>query len=426
MNQVKKAILFLTEYNVLTKLEYRIFNTMCVLAILIVAVSIPFSIYIGLTATALVMSSLMVALSFVYYLARFKRKYKLAIILASSFVPCVLCANFFYSGGVVGTSLPSLLMTLFLIMIVIPKRLSVPITLFCMTLGMFVIAMEYFYPHLVSTTYHDRSSFYLDTAYTHFFGNLILFFGIYTLKRAYYVEKTFADKRANELEMLNQERNKLFSIVSHDLRAPLTSIQGYLQLMKITELDSQERVDVESKLTDSVSGTLQMLDNLLSWSKSQLIKNDPVMKPNNLSELLMPLLLMHEAQALEKGLAFSYDLPDGITLNCDANMLQLVIRNLIANAIKFTDNGGSIAVKVKTTEGNCLISIADTGIGIPKKYTTEIFSLKSESRFGTANEKGIGLGLYLSWEYTMMQNGKIWFEDNRGKGTIFYVSFSAV
>lgn len=426
MNQVKKAALFLTEYNVLTKLEYRIFNTMCVLAVLIVAISIPFSIYIGLTTTALVMSSLMVALSFVYYLARFRRKYRLAITLASAFVPGVLCANFFYSGGIVGTTLPSLFMTLFLIMIVIPKRLAVPITVFCMILGLSVIAAEYFYPQLVSTTYYDRSSFYLDTAYTHFFGNLILFFGIYTLKRAYYVEKAFADKRANELEMLNQERNKLFSIVSHDLRAPLTSIQGYLQLLKITELDSQERVDVEGKLTDSVGGTLQMLDNLLSWSKSQLIKNDPVMKLHNLSELLMPLLQMHEAQALEKGISFNYELPDSISLNCDANMLQLVVRNLIANAIKFTGNGESIEVKAQNTEGKCLITIADTGIGIPKKHSSEIFSLNSGSIFGTANEKGIGLGLYLSWEYTMMQNGKIWFEDNHEKGTIFYLSFSAV
>ena len=106
----------------------------------------------------------------------------------------------------------------------------------------------------------------------------------------------------------------------------------------------------------------------------------------------------------------------------DENMLQLVIRNLLSNAIKFTNNGGFIKLIVESDYPNYVIRVSDNGIGMTDQTKDSIFSLKAESSFGTENEKGVGLGLNLSKEFTEMQGGSIWFESTHKMGTTFFIS----
>ena len=107
----------------------------------------------------------------------------------------------------------------------------------------------------------------------------------------------------------------------------------------------------------------------------------------------------------------------------DRDMLQLVIRNLVNNAVKFTEPGGQIGIDAKIQDGICLITISDTGKGIPFEMQKDLFSLAIKSTFGTQNEKGVGLGLSLCKEFTELQNGTIRFESEPGKGTRFFISF---
>lgn len=426
IDKLNQLSLFITGYTAGMKLEHRVFNMMCVIAIILITFSIPFSLWIGLKMTSLLLTLMLIGLYVVFHLARFKQKFNLAIILVSTYIPTVLAINFFFSGGTWGTTLPSIVLTFFLIMIVVPRKLSWILAFFCMATCFILTWTEYHYPHLVSSTFADEESKFFDITYTTIISVIVIYAGITYLKNAYYAEKIRADRRAMELELLNNEKSKLFSIISHDLRAPLASIQNYLHLLKSYHISASERVVMEQKLTDTVSGTQEMLDNLLHWSTSELGKAHTQLKENDLDEMLLPLMNLHQHAALEKGIQLNWKFDISCKVLSDSNMSQLVLRNLISNAIKFTKSGCTVQINAEECDGQCIITVADDGIGIPIDQQAEIFSLNSQSTFGTANEKGIGLGLYLCREYTMLQNGKIWYESIPDVGTTFYVALPLV
>jgi len=128
MSGIKNLFVFLTEYDQSIRIEYRMFNVMCLIAVLTVAASIPFTILIGLHSTSLILLAMLLALMFIYFLARFRRRYTLAILLVATCVPALLCVNFFYSAGIMGSTLPSLVLTLFLVLIVIGIKFSILLT----------------------------------------------------------------------------------------------------------------------------------------------------------------------------------------------------------------------------------------------------------------------------------------------------------
>ncbi len=167
---------------------------------------------------------------------------------------------------------------------------------------------------------------------------------------------------------------------------------------------------------------MAMLSKLLAWSKSQL--HGVIANPQylNLNQLLQNTLYSESEIAARKGIELNYYFDPALTIFADADMMELIVRNFIGNAIKFTAKGGNISVFAEIVDDNCLISIKDTGIGISADQKDLLFSLKAQSTYGTKGEKGIGLGLLLCFEYITAQNGKIWFESSDQSGTCFYIS----
>ena len=142
----------------------------------------------------------------------------------------------------------------------------------------------------------------------------------------------------------------------------------------------------------------------------------------NLSETLKTVIMVQAAIAHDKMIGFKNELSANAYVIADANMLQLVVRNLLNNAIKFTPPGGEISLTSELLGPNWQIRISDTGVGIADERKADIFSLKNQSTYGTKNEKGTGLGLLLCSEFTELQHGKIWFDSTEGAGTTFYIS----
>lgn len=426
LERLNKYSSFVTGFTAGMKLEHRIFNIMCLIAMFLLAISIPLDIYIGQDVTALLFGLLFLALVLVYYIARFKQRYNLAIILVSTFAPFVIAVNYFVSGGIWGVTLPSLVLSFFLIVIIAPRKVAWLLMLLCLLGCILLPLIEYHFPHTVKSSYDQISGRFIDTTYTTIISILAIYAGIESLKNAYYSEKKRADQRAAELEKLNNEKNKLFSIVSHDLRAPLASIQNYLSLLKLQHLDLNERQSLEQRLSNTVNGTQEMLDNLLHWSRAQLEKIHFSLKENRVDEMLLPLMKLQKTVAEEKGIKFSWHFNCSYPVLSETNMFQLIVRNLTSNAIKFTPKGGLISVTVNTVDENCLVAVKDNGRGISPEEGKDIFSLSGKSTYGTDNEKGIGLGLYLCKEYTAIQNGKIWHESDTNTGTTFYVLFPHV
>jgi signal transduction histidine kinase len=141
----------------------------------------------------------------------------------------------------------------------------------------------------------------------------------------------------------------------------------------------------------------------------------------NLSDTLKNTLEMERIMALKKDIALTHYIDPAINVVADNDMLQLVIRNIISNAIKFTEPGGEVNVSAELLRNECLISVKDNGRGIPFDQQRDIFTLKARSTFGTSKEKGVGLGLLLCKEFTEQQGGRISFDSTPGRGSTFYI-----
>ncbi len=231
-------------------------------------------------------------------------------------------------------------------------------------------------------------------------------------------------KTNEELTKLNAEKDKFFSIIAHDLRSPFNGFLGLTQIMaeELSSLSMEELQDIAGSLQNSAINLFRLLENLLEWAKMQqgLIPFDP--KVVKLLSILDESIAMALESAKSKGIEIANDIPNGLEVFADSNILQTVIRNLISNAVKFTRNGGTVSVSAKATSDKGVeISIKDTGIGMSPKMVDNLFRLDVQTnRKGTEGEPSSGLGLLLCKEFIEKHGGKIWVESEEGKGSVFY------
>lgn len=226
-----------------------------------------------------------------------------------------------------------------------------------------------------------------------------------------------------KLEEINRIKDKLFSVVSHDIKGPLSSLKLSLLLAKTGTLNPEEFNHVVSGIETHMEQTSEFIENLLQWARIQLrgISYEPVdadVKPviDDTIALLEPDLNTKKIEISKIG--FEHALPAYI----DPNMIRSVLRNLLTNAIKFTASGGTITIEAKTKDSTQIVAVSDTGVGIPVAYRDRIFTLDSITTKGTKEEAGTGLGLILCKEFIDKNKGSIWFESEEGRGTTFFFS----
>ncbi|MCA4896563.1 MAG: tetratricopeptide repeat-containing sensor histidine kinase [Cytophagales bacterium] len=227
-------------------------------------------------------------------------------------------------------------------------------------------------------------------------------------------------KRSQELEQLNQVKDKFFSIISHDLRSPINALSGILDLMAKDQISPTEFSTLNKELRLQFNHTKTLINNLLDWTllqmdklKIQVEKIDlHVLADNNIK--LLSSLHYKKIKITNKVTPLSFALGD-------SNMINLVVRNLLTNAIKFSEAGDLIEVDAKLDGENYIVSVKDSGVGISPEVQKILFEKTSGySTRGTANEKGTGLGLILCKEFVERNGGKIWLESELGKGSRFF------
>jgi len=227
-----------------------------------------------------------------------------------------------------------------------------------------------------------------------------------------------------ELEVINLEKDKLFSIIAHDLRGPFSTFLGLTQIMseELTSFTMDEIKEFAVSMNTSATNLFSLLENLLQWSRMQQSAVPFNPKPVNLISLLEENMALPLQAAKEKGIELTYDIPDGINFNADSNMLQTIIRNLVSNAIKFTDKGGKVVLSAKTcNDKNIEISVKDNGIGMSEAVINNLFHLNEETnRPGTAGEPSSGLGLMICKGLIEKHGGELRVESEVGKGSAFY------
>ena len=229
-------------------------------------------------------------------------------------------------------------------------------------------------------------------------------------------------KSEKNLMELNATKDKFFSIISHDLKNPFASLLSISELM-VDSFDETEEEDHKAgfrKINQSVKHLLDLLENLLTWSRSQRgrIKYDPVRF--NLTSLIQENINLHKLLAEKKGIMLLSPEHDEVFAYGDRDMINSVIRNLVTNALKFTDKDKKVEIKVETGERKIEVSIVDEGIGIPEEFISKLFRIDEKFKStGTAGEKGTGLGLIICREFVEKNGGEITVESKPGEGTTF-------
>jgi signal transduction histidine kinase len=228
-----------------------------------------------------------------------------------------------------------------------------------------------------------------------------------------------------ELTEANTSKDRLFSIISHDLRNPFNTILGYSDLLKssIEEYDNKEARKFASHINMAAEQTLNLLNNLLQWAKIQ--RKQLRYQPEEVDLILVSeeVRRFGNEMAGTKNLHLVNHISPGLKVLADREMLKTILRNLLGNAIKFSNAGGKIILSAQTTTRETIICVEDNGIGIQKELAKSLFDPnENHSKPGTSGEEGTGLGLVVCKEFVEMHGGKIWMESTPGAGSTFCFS----
>jgi two-component system, sensor histidine kinase LadS len=228
-------------------------------------------------------------------------------------------------------------------------------------------------------------------------------------------------QKNSQLEESNNIKDKLFSLISHDLRGPLIALQGVLNLEDMDSLTREDLKKYTEKIGDRLHDTTDFLDNLLQWSKLQMKgeKFVPITQTFLIRDVIDRSTQLPKIEAEKKGIRLMADVAADYKVSADVNMVHTIIRNLVSNAIKFTHPGGKIVITATRKGEFIAVRVSDTGIGISDKHLSTLFTLPGLTMMGTQQEKGTGLGLVVCKEFVERSGGTITVTSNAGVGTTF-------
>lgn len=415
-------------------LEGRIFHSISIGLMLLACIYVPYNLYAGLyvgSVSALLLGSFF---AYQYYQSRFHNRPHNSTFFGITGI-AVFGINYFTNSGINGSTDLIWPVYLLLVFAISPYQQHLKWLFIYLLCFLLLHLLEFYHPELVEYPFSAGKGQFVDRVTAFPIPVVAIYIIIRFIRRSHdkaraaEQEKTMAVELSNaqilsqkdQLEQSNIEKNKLMSIISHDLRTPLMNVRDYLELLNEYELDNAERKNLEKVLLTSTNNAMDMLSNLLHWTKTQMEGPNVHLQELNLLTVLSNTLGIEKNHALKKEISLDYQISPEIVVLADVDMLQLVVRNLVSNAIKFTQEGGHITVNSTLLANECKITVRDNGQGIPVEKQEKIFSIKAEPAFGTKNERGVGLGLVLCKEYIERQGGRIAFDSTPGSGSCFYI-----
>lgn len=230
-------------------------------------------------------------------------------------------------------------------------------------------------------------------------------------------------QQTEELKQAIEARDKLYAVIAHDLRSPISSLKMILNVLTLNAKESQldenftEMLDSGNEISEQV---FSLLDNLLKWTKSQLGFLEPIFQAFNLKEIVSGVAEVLQPSAKLKKVDFELQLAPIVAASIDIDIMKTVLRNLIANAIKFSYPNSTITISLKKTDHEAIVEVRDQGCGISPENQKKLLSKMARfSTSGTAGEEGTGLGLLISYQFMQLHHGELFFESEEGKGSCF-------
>ncbi|WP_194973123.1 sensor histidine kinase [Aquiflexum lacus] len=243
------------------------------------------------------------------------------------------------------------------------------------------------------------------------------------------LQKKELESKSQELYESNKMKNRLLSILGHDLKSPVAQLKGVLDLMHSQGLTKEEFEGVSHILKRNVDGLFETMDNILSWSKSQMEGFNVQLSPTNLGKVIRPCLDLLQHQAISKEITINLNIGHEEKALVDKDLLQIVVRNLVSNAIKFSNKGSKIDIYTISEDEFLKLVVQDFGLGMSEIQLKTILNDQVsllESSAGTEKEKGTGLGLNLCKEFLNLMGGKLIITSKKGEGTTAIVHLQRI
>jgi two-component system, sensor histidine kinase and response regulator len=238
------------------------------------------------------------------------------------------------------------------------------------------------------------------------------------------IEKMEEEALRKKEEAANRAKNKLFSLIAHDLRGPISSLGMLLEFLQEGYMNHQEFQRFLPKVKDRVDNLYKVTDNLLLWAYSQFEGNITIKEPVRVASVVDNVLKLLNDDAAKKEIDLQTKIAADLTIVLDANQLEIVIRNLVSNALKFSQSGSIVIIEGFIKDNEAIINIIDNGPGLPQEVILNMQGGKfSQPSFGTRGERGAGLGLVMCKEFVEANGGKITAFSNIPAGTVFSLSF---
>ena len=406
-------------------LSERILNTVLFISMCIASMSLCLVIALPNNwATLLVFCGNITCFSSLYYLSRFKKAVHQAMVIYVVLALAILIFSWFLVGGIKGGSAYYFPVAIIFFIIITPSPFhkTLIISSFSVLLGLAFV--EYHYPYLVDLDIEPQV-----LRLGHFLSSLVaigaIAFTIFILKKAYHREQQKIIQQTEELLATNAAKSRFLANISHEIRTPMTGVMGMASLLDNTALSPEQNEYVDS-IKISSNRLLLVINKILDYSKIEAGEVKLNQQTFNVETSIQNVLAAYRPKIKGKFLELHVDLPSDIPapLIGDSTKLELVLSNLLENAIKFTDKGSislSVTIAQQTYDSIELqFSVQDTGIGIASKHFHKLFApftQLDDSR--TRMFMGTGLGLALCKELVTLMNGKIWVRSDRGKGSTF-------
>lgn len=233
-------------------------------------------------------------------------------------------------------------------------------------------------------------------------------------------------QKTEELKKTIQGRDKMYSVIAHDLRSPLGSIKMVLNMFVMTmspQMIGEEQYEMLDSANKSTEELFTLLDNLLKWTKTQTGRLTVVFQDFELVKSISGVFEIFSLVSSSKNIELIFDSNEEINVRGDIDMVKTITRNLLSNAIKFSFSGSKIIIEVKKIGNMAVVSVKDFGKGMSQEEQQKLFNSETHfSKYGTNNEEGSGLGLLLCKDFATKNRGDLWLQSEEGKGSTFFFS----
>lgn len=403
-------------------LESRIYNSVCIASIVIIAYNVIFSLILGKFIWTLITCLLLPVQFYLYYLSRFQSKTQLSATVYILIIHLFFAYSYTVSGGIGGSSLLSFITVYFAILAANPRKRYFFWTSYHIALVLGLITWEFYHPDFISSGYISRAEQFIDISSTYLVTILLLLACLSYIINNYTIEKIKAEQKSAKLDQLSKTQKRLIHIISHDYRAPLRNIHRYLELLENETLSKEERKLLTADLKQTVNFTNNLLLGLLKWNPEDTRSLNLSMDRVNLQQVLSDTLQLYGGIARGKNIELTHSISHSLEVVVNSEFLELIIRNLIDNAVKFSNEGCHITLKAISQKEHVLIEVTDNGDGIPETIQEEILA-KWDEEF-TANSSQ-GIGLKLAREYALAMKGNLSFKTSSAGSTFQLVVLSA-